>query len=77
MLPRQKCETLANYYLGFNGWSGKVQYHKQEETEEGKVDRIIDDLDRLSFSKGEGGFNRTTGLSTIRTLLRGRGYGGG
>merc|ERR1712013_957925 len=37
MLPRQKCETLANYYLGFNGWSGKVQYHKQEETEEGKV----------------------------------------
>ena len=47
VLPRQKCETLANYYLGFNGWSGKVQYHKQEETEEGKVDKIIDDLDCL------------------------------
>ena len=47
MLPRQKCETLANYYLGFNGWSGKVQYHKQEETEEGKVDKIIDGLDCL------------------------------
>ena len=47
VLPRQKCETLANYYLGFNGWSGKVQYHKQEETEEGKVDQIIDGLDCL------------------------------
>ena len=47
MLPRQKCETLANYYLGFNGWSGKVQYHKQEETEEGKVDKIIDGVDCL------------------------------
>ena len=49
MLPRQKCETLANYYLGFNGWSGKVQYHKQEETEEGKVkvDKTIGGLDCL------------------------------
>ena len=37
MLSRQKCEALANYYLGFNGWSGKVQYHRQEEGEEGKV----------------------------------------
>ena len=37
MLGRQKCEALANYYLGFNGWSGKVQYHRQEEVEEGKV----------------------------------------
>ena len=37
MLARQKCEALANYYLGFNGWSGKVQYHRQEEVEEGKV----------------------------------------
>ena len=49
VLPRQKCETLANYYLGFNGWSGKVQYHKQEETEEGKVkvDKTIGGLDCL------------------------------
>ena len=37
MLSRQKCEALANYYLGFNGWSGKVQYHRQEEVEEDKV----------------------------------------
>ena len=40
MLGRQKCEALANYYLGFNGWSGKVQYHRQEEVEKGKV--IVD-----------------------------------
>ena len=37
MLARQKCEALANHYLGFNGWSGKVQYPRQEEGEEGKV----------------------------------------
>ena len=41
MLGRQKCEALANYYLGFNGWSGKVQYHRQEEVEEGKVTRWL------------------------------------
>jgi len=47
MLGRQKCEALANYYLGFNGWSGKVQYHRQEEVEEGKV-KVVS-IARLDF----------------------------
>lgn len=47
MLARQKCEALANYYLGFNGWSGKVQYHRQEEVEEGKV-KVVS-IARLDF----------------------------
>ena len=30
-LSRSKCEELANYYLGFNGWSSSVLYHKNED----------------------------------------------
>ena len=30
-LSRSKCEELANYYLGFNGWSSSVLYHKSED----------------------------------------------
>ena len=30
-LSRSKCEELANYYLGFNGWSSEVLYHRREE----------------------------------------------
>ena len=30
-LSRSKCEELANFYLGFNGWSSSVLYHKSED----------------------------------------------
>ena len=30
-LSRYKCEELANYYLGFNGWSSEILYHRREE----------------------------------------------
>ena len=30
-LARSKCEELANYYLGFNGWSSQVMYHRKED----------------------------------------------
>jgi len=33
-LARFKCEELANYYLGFNGWRSKVLYHRREESDE-------------------------------------------
>ena len=29
-LAKDKCETLANYYLGFNGWTTELLYHKHE-----------------------------------------------
>ena len=31
-LARVKCEELANYYLGYNGWSSAVLYHRSEDT---------------------------------------------
>ena len=34
-LARQKCEELANYYLGFNGWSSELLYHRKEEVDPG------------------------------------------
>ena len=39
-LSRSKCEELANYYLGFNGWSSSVLYHKSED---------IGDPDMITF----------------------------
>ena len=30
-LPVSKCEELANHYLGFNGWSSELIYHRLEE----------------------------------------------
>ena len=30
-LSRAKCEELANYYLGFSGWSSEILYHRREE----------------------------------------------
>ena len=36
-LARSKCEELANYYLGFNGWSSQVLYHRKEETDPGEL----------------------------------------
>lgn len=33
-LPRHKCETLANHYLGFSGWSSRILYHRREDDEE-------------------------------------------
>ena len=32
-LAKDKCETLANYYLGFNGWTTKLLYHRHESSE--------------------------------------------
>lgn len=71
MLARQKCEALANYYLGFNGWSGKVQYHRQEEVEKDKVTERKIRLTEIKvfFDKGEGGLNCKAGLPSGRTPL--------
>ena len=30
-LPVSKCEELANHFLGFNGWSSELIYHRLEE----------------------------------------------
>ena len=30
-LARSRCEELANYYLGYNGWSSEILYHRREE----------------------------------------------
>ena len=30
-LSRSKCEELANFYLGFSGWSSEVLYHRSED----------------------------------------------
>eukprot|EP00088_Acartia_fossae_P006278 TRINITY_DN1289_c0_g1_i1.p1 TRINITY_DN1289_c0_g1~~TRINITY_DN1289_c0_g1_i1.p1 ORF type:complete len:257 (-),score=31.34 TRINITY_DN1289_c0_g1_i1:632-1402(-) len=32
-LLRFRCEELANHYLGFNGWSSKILYHRQEHSD--------------------------------------------
>ena len=32
-LAKDKCEALANYYLGFNGWTSFLLYHKHESSE--------------------------------------------
>jgi len=39
-LAKHKCEELANYYLGFNGWSSSILYHRREESGKGKV-RVV------------------------------------
>ena len=36
-LARSKCEELANFYLGFNGWSSQVLYHRKEDVEPGTL----------------------------------------
>merc|ERR1712079_452153 len=33
-LSKDKCEALANYYLGFNGWTTELLYHKHESSSE-------------------------------------------
>ena len=33
-LSKNKCEELANYYLGFNGWNTQIMYHQMETVEE-------------------------------------------
>ena len=33
-LSRDKCHDLANFYLGFNGWSTEVVYSRVEEIKE-------------------------------------------
>jgi len=32
-LLKAKCEELANYYLGFNGWRSSILYHQQEDSD--------------------------------------------
>lgn len=32
-LAKEKCEKLANYYLGFNGWNSRLLYHQHESSE--------------------------------------------
>ena len=46
-LARQKCEELANYYLGFNGWSSELLYHRKEEVDPGVLSHVS--VVRLSF----------------------------
>ena len=36
-LAKDKCETLANYYLGFNGWTTEILYHKHESSSEQSI----------------------------------------
>ena len=36
-LAKDKCETLANHYLGFNGWTTKLLYHRHESSEENSI----------------------------------------
>lgn len=51
-LLKAKCEELANYYLGFNGWRSSVLYHQQEHSDPltikivtvVKLDFVADDL---------------------------------
>ena len=31
-MNRDKCQDLANYYFGFNGWSTEIVYSRVEET---------------------------------------------
>ena len=66
MLSRQKCEALANYYLGFNGWSGKVQYHRQEEVEEGK--EAEEDREEAGDKEGKG-VKRVAGDPLVENLV--------
>ena len=32
-LAKEKCETLANFYLGFNGWTSTLMYHQHQSSE--------------------------------------------
>ena len=48
-LSRQKCEHLANYYLGFNGWSSQVLYHRKEDIDPGTLTHVT--VVKLSFPK--------------------------
>ena len=54
-LSRSKCEELANYYLGFNGWSSEILYHRREEGPEIDSDSICYvTVVKLSFSQVSG-----------------------
>jgi len=48
-LARYKCEQLANFYLGFSGWSSKLLYHRAEDAEPGMVKYVT--VVRLEFGK--------------------------
>ena len=51
-LSRSSCEELANYYLGFNGWSSEILYHRREEGGEVASDNLCYvTVVRLTFSQ--------------------------
>jgi len=52
-LLKAKCEELANYYLGFNGWRSSVLYHQQEHSDPLTIKIVTDDLSgqRINVAK--------------------------
>ncbi len=49
-LSASRCEQLANYYLGFNGWSSQTLYHRRESrtVENGSAIEKVHNLDLVS-----------------------------
>ena len=44
-LAKDKCETLANFYLGFNGWTSQLLYHRHESTEVSRLQNNVSKSD--------------------------------
>ena len=56
-----QCEDLANFYLGFNGWSSKILYHNMESFEGQTV--TFATAVQLTFSEFEGQIAEGVGLA--------------
>ena len=41
-LAKDKCEALANYYLGFNGWTSELLYHRHESSSDSSLQSDTD-----------------------------------
>ena len=58
-----QCEDLANYYLGFSGWSSQILYHQKEDCEKDKITYAT--AVKLSFPSS-GTFVEGVGMSTAQ-----------
>lgn len=73
-LAKDKCEALANYHLGFNGWTSTLLYHRHESSEpyeyEGNSDKTNESPKVLLGNKNYSGRNegnRTNQNTAIQT----------
>ena len=73
-LAKDKCESLANYYLGFNGWTSTLLYHRHESSKpyeydgnSNKTNKLPKVQQRNTNYSGRNEVNRTNLNTSIQT----------